>query len=300
MRKLKRVVLGVVLGIWALGAAAGDTKVAGFDSPEIVILGDSQIPFGSGPAFLEFFTDLKSHCAPNQEQETYLERLGAKRVAVIGVRSTSIHSWTARSGKAKEAVCKVDPKWKVNAGTYGYVNTTGNKYVQIGRGKAYQFCEPGQSPFEAMFRDGYYAPKLFLMSFLGNSARRWAESKEQAKADVEEMMRHIPEDVPCIFMTTAPAYSKKIVDLRLKAQENIQAAFEETGNRCSFVRGATEETVEAYQGNMEFFRLNKKGRVKDPYHPNQAAAENFFALEMGNICSAIFEQISTLPEPQTH
>ena len=140
-------------------------------------------------------------------------------------------------------------------------------------------------------RKDYYDPKLLLMSFLGNSARRWADSPEAAISDVQEMMRQLPPSMPCIFMTTAPAYSAKIVDLRLRAQKNLMSAFEKTGSRCTFVPGATPETVAANQGNKHYFRLNKSGMVKDPYHPNQRAAENFFALEMDGICNAIFDQI---------
>ncbi|MEP5759939.1 MAG: SGNH/GDSL hydrolase family protein [Litoreibacter sp.] len=274
----------------------GPTTAQEFVSPEILILGDSQISFGSGPAFLEFFTDIKQHCHPSSEQAANLERLGKMRVGVIGVRSTSIGSWIARSGPAKDTICKEDRKWRVNAGTYGFVNTTGNKYVQIGKGKEYQFCAPKKSAFEEMFREDYYNPKLLLMSFLGNSAKRWANSPEAAISDVEEMMRQLPEDTPCIFMTTAPAFSKKIVDLRLKAQKNLMSAFEKVGSRCTFVPGATEETVAANQGNKHYFRLNKSGMVKDPYHPNQRAAKNFFALEMDGICNAIFEQVDDAME----
>ncbi|MFT5797907.1 MAG: hypothetical protein ACI84R_001972 [Candidatus Azotimanducaceae bacterium] len=262
-----------------------------FISPEILILGDSQISFGSGPAFLEFFTDIKQHCHANAEQARNLKQLGEMRVGVIGVRSSSIHSWTARSGRSKDTICKEDRKWRVNAGTYGFINMTGNKYVQIGKGKEYQFCAPKKSAFEYMFREDYYDPKLLLMSFLGNSAKRWAESEETAIKDVEKMMAQLPADVPCIFMTTAPAFKKEIVDLRLKAQKNLMSAFEKTGARCTFVPGATPETVLANQGNKHYFRLNKRGMVKDPYHPNWKAAKNFFALEMDGICDAVFDQI---------
>ena len=92
-------------------------------------------------------------------------------------------------------------------------------------------------------------------------------------------------------MTTAPAFKKEIVDLRLRAQANLMDAFKETGSRCTFVPGVTPETVAANQGNTHFFRLNADGMVKDPYHPNTRAARNFFALEMDGICNAIFEQI---------
>lgn len=283
--------LGSLLCAWMAAVSHPAVAQDAFVSPEILILGDSQISFGSGPAFLEFFTDIKQHCHPNAAQKQSLQRLGKMRVGVIGVRSTSIHSWVARGGRAKDTICEEDRKWRVNAGTYGFINMTDNKYVQIGKGKEYQFCAPKQSAFEQMFRDGYYQPRLLLLSFLGNSAKRWANDAQKAVDDVTEMMQQLPADLPCIFMTTAPAYSERIVKLRLKAQKNLMSAFERTGARCTFVPGATPETVAANQGNKHYFRLNKNGMVKDPYHPNAKAAKNFFALEMDGICNAIFEQI---------
>ncbi|WP_299151870.1 SGNH/GDSL hydrolase family protein [uncultured Tateyamaria sp.] len=270
---------------------------AGFDSPSIVILGDSQIPFGSGPVFLEFFENIKTHCPPTPAQAQNLEVLADMKVAVIGVRSTSLHSWTARMGRAKGAICDVDPKWKVNAGTYGFINTTGNKYKQIGQGDAYQFCKMDKSAFETMFRPDYYNPKLILLSFLGNSAKRWAEDYETAREDVEKMNAQLPAGTACIFMTTAPSYSKKITDLRIKAQANVKRAFAETGSSCSFVEGATPETVAANQGNKHYFRVNSAGKVKDPYHPNTKAAKAFFMIEMDDICTAVYDQIgAAMPE----
>ncbi|MDA9207982.1 SGNH/GDSL hydrolase family protein [Octadecabacter sp.] len=262
-----------------------------FTSPDILILGDSQISFGSGPAFLEFFSDIKTHCSPTAEQAQYLDRLGDMEVGVIGVRSTSLPSWTARSGGRKDTICEVDPTWNVNAGSYGVINDTGNKYVQIGRGEEYQFCEAGQSAFETMFREDYYDPSLLLLTFLGNSSRRWAEDLQAAVQDVEEMTAQLPPDIPCIFMTTAPAYREDIVERRLRAQANLMTAFEQTGSQCTFVSGATPETVAANQGNASFFRQNSNGSVKDPFHPNTRAAENFFDLEMDAICDAVFEQL---------
>ncbi|MGJ8627503.1 MAG: SGNH/GDSL hydrolase family protein [Sulfitobacter sp.] len=263
-----------------------------FVSPDIVILGDSQISFGSGPVFLEFFENIKAHCPPTPKQQADLAHLGEMNVAVIGVRSTSLHSWTARMGRAKGAICDVDPKWKVNAGTYGFINMTGNKYAQIGKGEPYQFCEKGKSAFEAMFAPDYYKPRLLLMSFMGNSAKRWADSRDHALKDVREMNAQLPPGTPCIFMTTAPSYSKKITDLRIKAQANLKWAFETSGTACTFIEGATPETVKANEGNKHYFRLNKSGKVKDPYHPNLAAAKNFFALEMDDICNAIYTEIA--------
>ena len=284
-------VKNVLAAVFMVGVFVQATQAMDFDPPEIVVLGDSQIPFGSGQAFVDFFSDIEGNCAPNLAQSMALEPLRDARVGVIGVRSTSIHSWIARGGAAKNSICKVDPKWRVNAGTFGSINTTENKYVQIGRGEPYQFCTPGQSAFEAMFAEGYYAPKLLFMSFLGNATGRWADSPEKAVADVEEMMAQLPEDVPCIFMTTAPAYSQKIVNRRLRAQMNLMDAFKSTGARCTFIPGATEATVAANQGNSAHFRRHSNGRVKDPYHPNKRAAARFFELQRDNLCNAIFEQI---------
>ncbi|MCH2076858.1 MAG: SGNH/GDSL hydrolase family protein [Rhodobacteraceae bacterium] len=224
-----------------------------------------------------------------------LKQLGEMRVGVIGVRSTSIHSWVARSGRAKATICEVDRKWRVNAGTYGVVNQNGAKYVQIGQDREYQFCAPQKSAFEHMFREDYYDPKLLMLSFLGNSAERWANSKDKAIEDVQRMMDQLPEGLPCIFMTTAPAYRESILELRLRAQHNLMDAFKETGARCSFVPGATSQTVAENQGNSDHFRRNSSGRGKDPFHPNSVAVEKFFALEMDNICTAIFDQLGTDP-----
>ncbi len=263
-----------------------------FHSPDIVVLGDSQLSFGSGPVFLDFFQNIDQHCGSGPDGATDYTQLGEKSVAVFGVRSTSLGSWAARSRRGKGAVCDVDKKWKANAATFGTVNQSKNKYVQIGKGRNYQFCKKGQSPLEAMFAEGYYAPKLIVMNFLGNSARRWAEDKQQALTDVAKASEQLPEGVPCVFITTAPTYKKKTVALRLKAQENLKYAFMKSGIQCSFVEGFTPETIAANQGNRSFFRRNKSGRVKDPFHPNQKAQENFFMVRTQDICHAVHEQLT--------
>ena len=125
------------------GLAAGKSAKAKspFQSPDILVLGDSQLAFGSGPAFLNFFSNIKNRCKPNQRQAGNLAKLGKMSVGVIGVRSTSLASWSARKGRGKDKICKVDRKWKSNAATFGVVNSTNNKYVQIGKGAQYQFCK---------------------------------------------------------------------------------------------------------------------------------------------------------------
>ena len=272
--------------------AAKKKKQYKFQSPDILVLGDSQLTFGSGPAFLKFFSDIKESCNPTEFQAQSLKKLGEGSVGVIGVRSTSLHSWSARRGRLKDKVCKVDRKWRSNAATFGVVNRTNNKYVQIGKGREYQFCKRGKSPFEAMFANKYYDPKLIVLTFLGNSAHRWAGNRKSALKDVEKTMMQLPDDVPCIFMTTAPTYKKKTVDLRMKAQENVKYAFMKNSSRCSFVEGFTEKTVAANLGNKAHFKLRKSGRVKDPFHPNSKAAEKFLAHGMDRICKAVFQQLA--------
>lgn len=262
-----------------------------FKSPDILVLGDSQFTFGSGPSFLTFFQNIKSNCSPNVAQARDLEKLGTMSVAVIGVRSSSLPSWTAQTKKGKGAVCDVDPKWKVNAGSYGTVNKTKNIYIQIGKGPQYQFCKKKLSPFEAMFKDKYYDPKLLVMSFLGNSSKGWANSPKMALNDVQKTMAQLPDDLPCIFMTSAPAYNKETNDMRVRAQINLKKAFQKSGSRCSFVEGLTPKTIAANLGVKSHFRRKKSGAVKDPYHPNKRAAKKFFAIERNAICAAIFTQI---------
>lgn len=280
----------MALALTRASAFSGQSRDT-FKSPDILVLGDSQLTFGSGPAFLDFFTNIRERCMPAHWQAQDLEKLGAMSVGVIGVRSTSLGSWTARKDRAKSKICKVDRKWRYNAATFGIVNPSGNRYVQIGKGEAYQFCKRGKSAFEAMFEEKYYQPKLLILSFLGNSAHRWAGNRLTAFRDVERTMSQLPSDMPCIFMTTAPTYKKRTVDLRLKAQQNVKYAFMKNSSRCSFVEGFTPRTVAANMGNKDHFRLRRSGTVKDPYHPNRKAAEKFLSMETTRICRAIFDQV---------
>ena len=105
-----------------------------FKSPDVLVLGDSQLAFGSGSAFLNFFKDIKNCCDPNSRQMMDLEQLDEMSVGVISVRSTSLANWSARKSRLKDKVCKVDRKWRSNAATFGTINSTRNKYVQIGQG----------------------------------------------------------------------------------------------------------------------------------------------------------------------
>ncbi len=253
-----------------------------FRSPDILVLGDSQLSFGAGQAFVDFFRQNAAQCGLSRKMS----------VGVIGVRSSSLAGFTAASGPAKGLICDVDKTWKVNAGVYGVLKDGKNPYRQIGQGKAYQFCQKGVTPFQAMFAKGYYMPQLLVMFFLGNATDRWADSPADAMEDVRRTMRDVPADVPCIFMTTAPAYDQATVRTRLKAQKNIAAAFKQNGMRCTFVEGYTPETIAENRGNPANFRRKPSGKVKDPFHPTEAAARAFLALRRDDLCRAISRQMS--------
>jgi hypothetical protein len=266
-----------MIGLLAFQGAKAEVQGA----PDILVLGDSQLSFGAGAAFVALFGAMRGDCGLDRDAT----------VGVIGVRSSTLQSWTSTGKAAKAAICDADPKWKVNAGAYGTLSQGENPYVQIGRGEQFQFCSPERSPLEAVFHDGYYQPDLVLMFLMGNAADRWADSPEVALQDVRSFMADLPKGQPCIFMTSAPPYGEKAVRQRQKAQDNIAAAFAKAGSRCSFVPGFTAETVAENMGNAANFRRRNSRKVKDPYHPTEAAARKFMALQRGALCKAVTDQL---------
>lgn len=271
----------LMLGCFAMSASTSLAQGTAQGAPDVLILGDSQLTFGAGEAFLDELDAMAGRCGLEAGTTT----------GIIGVRSSSIASWTAESKAAKGAICDVDPKWNVNAGTYGTLSQGENPYVQIGRGAQFQFCSPGQSPLRSVFADGYYAPDLLVFFMLGNATERWADSPDAALQDVRSLMADLPPGQPCIFMTSAPPYKEKAVRLRQQAQDNIERAFAKSGSQCSFVPGFTAATIEENQGNAANFRRNGSGGVKDPFHPTEAAARKFLKLQRGALCSAIERQL---------
>ena len=99
---------------------ADDASAEVRDAPDILVLGDSQLSFGAGKAFVDLFDSLKGDCGLARDTT----------VGVIGVRSSTLQSWTSQGKSAKGAICDVDPKWKVNAGVYGTVVQTGS--IRVG------------------------------------------------------------------------------------------------------------------------------------------------------------------------
>ena len=193
MQRWTTALSAALIGLFAFQGAMAEVK----GSPDILVLGDSQLSFGAGVAFVELFGAMRGDCglAPKAT------------VGVIGVRSSTLQSWTSTGRSAKSAICDVDPKWKVNAGVYGTLSKGENPYVQIGLGEQFQFFSHERSPLEAVFQDGYYRPDLVLMFLMAN------------------------------------------------------------------------------------FRRKGSGKVKDPYHPTEAAARKFMALQRGALCRAVAQQL---------
>jgi hypothetical protein len=266
--------------LFALGltnSAQGEARL----SPDVLILGDSQLTFGAGVAFIDLMNQMAGDCGLAQGATT----------GVIGVRSSTLLSWSGRAKSEKGAICDVDPKWKVNAGAYGTLAHGKNPFIQIGKGPQFQFCTPDRSPLQAVYQEGYYKPKLLIMFLMGNAAERWAGSPEAALRDARAFTADLPARQPCIFMTSAPPYTEKVVKLRQTAQNNIENAFGKVG-RCSFVPGFTAATIAENLGNRNNFRRKPSGRVKDPFHPTEAAAHRFLKLRRAALCTAIAKQLS--------
>jgi hypothetical protein len=271
----------LTIGCLAASTVVSHAQGTAKGAPDVLILGDSQLTFGAGEAFLDLLAKMKGSCGLEPDMTT----------GVIGVRSSAITSWTGTSKSAKGAICDVDPKWKVNAGAYGTLSQGKNPYIQIGRGEQFQFCQPGMSPLQAVFADGYYAPELVIFFMMGNATERWAGDPGAAQQDVRALMADLPPDQPCIFMTSAPPYKEKAVKERKQAQDNIEAAFAKAGSHCTFVPGFTPQTIAENQGNAANFRQSASGKVKDTYHPTEAGARRFLKLQRGALCAAIGKQL---------
>ena len=245
---------------------------------EILVLGDSQISFGAGGAYTAYFGDLAQKCG------VVAPRFARADAAAIGVRSSALHHWTARNESTRGMICDVDPKFGVNAGSYG-VTSDNRSYVQIGADPNYPFCTPNRSPLEAVFDTNKFNPDLVVLAFLGNATGRW-QSATTARNDWQAAAAQLPAGMPCIVMTTIPSYEKDENDRRARAQANLAAAVQDSGN-CAFVPGFTTATRQAIEGNTEYFRADSTGKVTDPNHPTAASAARFIDIQTPALCAAL-------------
>ncbi len=275
-------------GFFGFAMLASHSSMAAekFKTPEILMLGDSQLSFGAGEVVLDFFDNLKTKCEGIVDQTMLLEELQKMRTTLIGARSSSLQSWTTTSGWAYDRLCKKDKTWGVNASIWGYGRKENVPYVQIGEHKDYKFCQSGKTPIQAMFDVGYN-PDLLIFNILGNNAKRWANDPQLADVDVMKFIEQTPAHIPCVYMSTLPIHTKRRNTQRLKAQKAIKAAFEKADNRCTFVEILDKQTISLIQGQNKYFKRKKNGKVKDPFHPQKAAARQVYKLKNNEICQAI-------------
>ena len=265
-----------------------------FKFPEIFVLGDSQLSFGAGKVFLDYFRKFDRYCGPYALMPGDVAKISKLSVAVMGVKSTSIHSWVSRKERHRKIVCKPDPKWPVNARLYGFKHRRDGTYVQLGEDPSFPFCKKGVSPFEMMFAKRRNNPQLLYMYFMGNTISRWGNSPKRAKADVADLMKRLPEGTKCIFMTTGPTYRRRDNDERAQAQANIAKAFAEVGQKCTFIGSITKQTRAAIEGNGRYFRRHKSGKVKDPYHLQANGTRHMISLHREKMCRAVLKALQPM------
>ena len=286
-QNMPTVIARLILSLWVVLTAV---PVAAQTRADVLVLGDSQISFGAGAAYLDFFAQIDRRCASIVAPKLS-RKLGAGRTVAIGVRSSSLHSWAAREGRHKDTVCKVDETFGVNASMYGANGRKNRQYVQVGQDPGVQFCREDKSALEGVFEDPATDPKLLILAFLGNSAERWANSQRNADRDVQDAIAQLPKHVPCVFLTTVPVFEKETNDLRMQAQTRISQAFEMYGPSCEVVQGFGPHTRDAIEGQPQYFRRDEEGEVVDPLHPGKAASVAFVALNEARLCRAISRAI---------
>ena len=275
-----------LVALLTLGGVA-DAKSRPFRSPDILVLGDSQLSFGGGPVLSDFFKNFAANCASSVSDKAALSKVAQARWGMLGPRSTSIQSWITRGTPAWKQLCRKDKRFGVNASVWGALKTTKRRFIQVGEGRNFQFCGRGATPLQAMFRPGYYRPDIVMFFIGGNGAGRLARSRKAAKQDVSRFIATLPNGTGCIYMMTVPTFTKKRNRTRLRAQKNLEAAFASHGGRCSFVRSYSQQTLSMIEGKARYFRRRKSGRVKDPFHPDKIATRKFLEANKAQLCRAI-------------
>ena len=282
-----------------LPAATVTTSLAnGMRPTDILVLGDSQLAFGSGTAIHDFLDEFAKSCASNDPSAEERAAVDAMSVGVLGVRATGLHMWLSRKKRSTRMICVRDPNGLSNASTYGAMRYGGSRWAQIGESPNHQFCGKARSPLENIFAELPAPPRLVVFDFLGLSTFHWlAEGKLQR--DLQRLDQQLPRETACLFLTTIPTYRASINRPRWRTQARLQAALKETGSRCRFVAGHTRTTLAAFENNPAYYRKRRNGSVRDPYHANAAGARRFLKLRGTAICrgvvQALFEGDATPP-----
>lgn len=285
----------LLAGAGSLSGLIGSTQHA-FAKPgpnlDILVIGDSQVSFGSGPALVRAFEDFAAYCKGLALPATKLEAVSELSFGMVGVRSTGLHTWLARTGREKRMLCVRDPAPNslVNASVWGAMRH-GSKWVQIGESRHHRYCRPSRTGLELLLDSAKDPPRLVILHMLARSTFRWA-NVERATDDLRALERMLPARTSCVYLTTAPAYRRKTNAPRLKAQANLARAIEMSGSRCRLVTALNDTTLKSFEGNARFYYRHRNGRVRDPFHPNPQAATTFFKLNRAAFCEAVVEALN--------
>jgi hypothetical protein len=277
--------------VWAAHAASAKAKA---QAPvDLLVIGDSQISFGSGPAFEAFFADFATHCADADITAQQRMAVSDLKVGMVGVRSTGLTTWLARSNRGKRMMCvrDPDPRGLVNASVWGAMQRNQKqRWVQIGDAPGYRYCKQGQSTLRAMLATFPRPPKLIMFHVMATDSFRWTTPK-RIEDDLKRLEADLPDKTACIYFTTAPTYRTSVNARRVRAQAKLAAAISKTGSRCRLINGLTPATRKAFEGNAAFFYRHKSGRVRDPYHPTNAAARVYLKRHAKAVCKAVVSAI---------
>jgi hypothetical protein len=263
---------------------------AGMRPADILVLGDSQLAFGSGPAIHGFLDDFQANCAGAVPARDRRAAIDIMSVGVLGVRATGLHMWLSRTRKGTRMICVRDPNGLSNASTYGAMRYGASRWAQIGESPHHQFCGQSRSPLENIFAELPAPARLVVFNFLGLSTFRWLAA-DKLRQDLQELDRQLPKQTACLFLTTIPTYRASINRPRWRAQAKLEAALKETGSRCRVVAGHTPATIAAFENNRAYYHTRSDGSVRDPYHANDAGARRFLKLRGNAICRGVVQAL---------
>lgn len=236
----------------------------------------------------EVFSELPSKCAaignPIPGQASHYDFFG------YATGSSSFHNWVARSGTNKNHLC--------GSTNHSVVIANGQKVKGNFPKLEPQLCRSGTSVLERAL-DLQPNPKLIVIQFMGNSAyrsvrqggrrvvpsSRWGyelprgfeNTQFDLSKDITQFLDQLPDDVPCLVMTTTPNKLKNSVR---KQRRHAQAVIaRDVSNRCGFVAGVTPTTVRAFDRNSSFHG--------DKFHVSTQGSLWFFDHHLESMCSQI-------------
>ncbi|MEP3231972.1 MAG: hypothetical protein ABJO30_04015 [Hyphomicrobiales bacterium] len=278
----------LVSSLFTLTAGLSSAPAQSLADPDLLIIGDSQILFRGGPAYVDHFSKLAETCsALIPERAADFKSHFSGDVGVAGVRAAAINSWLAREGEHKDALCVPQKSWPKNTRGFGTLHTPDQKFHQTARDGNYPLCQPNQSPVETLFKDIAIKPKLLVFSMLGGYSKKWAKDKALADKDASNLAAQIPKNTPCLYLTTAPSFAEKPNAERLEGQNHFFTGIHKTRGACLPVKGLTDETISAFQGNNKFYKTRDDGTVRDVFHPNDLGVRTFLNKVSPAMCRAL-------------